>query len=290
MPKRPRLKGEDLYHHIYNRGNDRHPIFKANTDYLRYLDALFKYAGKYKIEVIAYALLEWHIHLFIHDLKSKLAQFMNALHGWYAQIYNKLYGRIGHVFEARFKSKVVDANNYGLWLSRYIHIQPMTAKIVSDPKDYPWTSYRVYIGLEKNPILKTETILSQFGKSQSGRIAAYKQFVENNENDGPVDWTKVMASSQPIVGDDEFIVRVKARVNNRIEDNNKFDDPIRFISNYLKVPTNILMNPCGQQERNLRRKAITVLGHKYGLGVRDIARLFNMAPSSVFVILANGKE
>lgn len=64
MVKKLRLKGCELYHHIYNRGNDRHPIFKNPSDYKRYLKYLKEYSDVYGIDIIAYALMEWHIHLF----------------------------------------------------------------------------------------------------------------------------------------------------------------------------------------------------------------------------------
>jgi len=62
MAKRPRLFGPELYHHIYNRGNDRHPLFKTESDFERYLEYLRIYSRYFAIDIIAYALMEWHIH------------------------------------------------------------------------------------------------------------------------------------------------------------------------------------------------------------------------------------
>ncbi|KPJ73914.1 hypothetical protein AMJ52_02605 [candidate division TA06 bacterium DG_78] len=284
MSKRPRSKGSELYHHIYNRGNDRQPLFKSKSDYERYLNALFKFAIKYKIEVIAYALMEWHIHLFIYDSSGKISQFMNVLHGWYAQIFNKINDRIGHVFEGRFKNKIVDANNYGLWLSRYIHRQSIEAGIIVDPKDFKWSSYRVYIGLDKNPLLKTDIILKQFGRDEAQQSAAYRHFVEGIE-DSPIDWSKIEINSQSIIGDSDFVEQVKVRLYRKVEDEDTIDDPLIFISSHLNVPVEVLTHPQGREEKKLRRKAITTLGDKHGFGVRQLARLFRMSPSSVFAIL-----
>jgi len=131
MAKRPRLRGAGLYHHIYNRGNDRHLLFKKDSDYERYLWYLKSYSNRYSIDIIAYALMEWHIHLFIFDRLGRISNFMNVLHGRYVNSFNRIYQRIGHGFAGRFKNKIVDVNNYGLWLSRYIHRQPVEARIVS---------------------------------------------------------------------------------------------------------------------------------------------------------------
>ena len=89
MPKKPRLKGDRLYHHIYAWGNDRHPVFKCQSHYQKYLTYLELFSLRCDISVIAYALMEWHIHLFLYDKYGKLSKFMNNLHGEYARFFNK---------------------------------------------------------------------------------------------------------------------------------------------------------------------------------------------------------
>ncbi len=71
-----RLKGEDLYHHVYAWGNDRHPIFKQPCHYQQYLTYLEKYSQRFKVDIIAYALMQWHVHLFIHDQQNLISDFM----------------------------------------------------------------------------------------------------------------------------------------------------------------------------------------------------------------------
>lgn len=285
MAKKPRVKGVKLYHHIYNRGNDRHPTFKKPADYKRYLKYLFDYSKRYKIDVLAYALMEWHLHLFLFDRLEKISQFINVLHGRYAQIFNKVYGRVGHVFESRFKNKVIDANNYGLWLSRYIHRQPVEAGLVSSPEDYEWTSYRVYIGKRKDSLLKTDIILSQFGDKKVDCHTAYREFVER-ENEGPIDWKAVESSSQPFVGDEEFVKELSLKLVNvgSIEDV-IIKNPLDVVSFCLKVPIDVLKYPKDKVQKRLRRQAIIILDKEYDFGVREIARIFSMSPSSVSDIL-----
>jgi putative transposase len=286
MPKRPRFKGTKLYHHIYNRGNDRHPIFKVRSDYKRYLRKLFEYGLKHRIDIIAYALMEWHLHLFIFDRDGKISKFMNVLHGQYAQVFNKIHGKIGHVFEGRFKNKIVDVNNYGIWLSRYIHRQPVEAGLVSLPEEYEWTSYRTYIGMFKNQLLKPEVILSQFGKKSEERNSAYKDFVEGEES-GPADWDTIEKSGQPIVGNDEFINELNITLDTDSVEHRTIDNILEQICFRLNISRNLLKKPQGQLEKKIRHKAITILESEYNMGVREIARIFDISPGLVSHVLKN---
>jgi len=86
------------------------------------------------------------------------------IHGDYAQYFNRETHRVGHVFGERFSNKVVQVNEYGIWLSRYIYRQPLEAGLVDEPKDYPWTSYRRYLGLEEKDFIKNDLIIQQFGE------------------------------------------------------------------------------------------------------------------------------
>ena len=131
-----RLCGENVYHYIYAWGNDRHPIFKSADHYKKYLTLLEKYALFFDVDVIAYALMATHVHLFVYDRSNKLSHFMMKLHGDYARYYNRINERVGHVFGERFNNKIVAADIYGKWLSRYIHRQAVEAGLVTDPVDW----------------------------------------------------------------------------------------------------------------------------------------------------------
>lgn len=276
MARKPRLIGQGLYHHIYAWGNDRHPIFRADLHYKKYLRFLELFSKRYDIDVIAYALLEVHIHLFLCDLLGKLSLFMEELHGNYGQFYNKICKRVGHVFGERFNNKIVQPNNYGLWLSRYIHRQAVEAGIVNDPKDYPWTSYRVYIGLELKRFLKPEVILQQFGDTPEV-YSLYEKFTIG-EDDGPINWRK---SSQIIVGDNDFLKKVKPMIDNKKVASSIPEDLVNFASTILTISPNTLLNPRGRIERQIRRQAFKLLADKYGYSATKIAKSFKVTPWTV---------
>ncbi len=280
MARGPRLKGEALYHHIYAWGNDRNPIFKSDSHYEKYLEYLASYASRYSINIIAYGLMEWHIHLFLFDSLGKLSQFMNNLHGRYAQFFNRVTKRVRHVFGERFNNKIVQVNNYGLWLSRYIHRQAVETGIVNDPIDYPWTSYRAYIGLTSKGFLKPGIILEQFGQ---GKVAfrQYEEFIMG-EDDGPINWAKTTGS---IIGDKEFIETLKDSKEENKEKKLNNKDLIENVSKQLHIRPELLLNPQGWPDRRLRHQAFAILVNKYGISATEVARAFKVSPMAVIKAL-----
>jgi putative transposase len=259
MAWRIRVHGNFLFHHIYAWGNDRHPVFKDEHHYQEYLKLLKQYSNKYSVDVISYALMHWHVHLFIHDPEDCVSDFMMNLHGSYAQFYNRTTGHIGHVFGERYNNKIVIPNIYGMWLSRYIHRQALDANLVTDPIDYPWTSYHVYIDKIKQSYIKPDIIMDQFG-DKNNRVNAYIDFVEAN-NEGPIDWNAKVLTLRP---KEEFI---------------------KFICDQHVTSESVLLNPKGAIERNERHGIIIKLNNIYGLNGSQISHLLNMSRSTVWDIM-----
>jgi len=256
---KPRAHGTDIYHHVYAWGNDRHPVFKKPVHYQKYLLLLGKYSKAFEIDIIAYALMNWHVHLFIYDKLDTISDFVMKLHSEYAQYFNRTVNRVGHVFGERFNNKIVNANVYGMWLSRYIHRQAVEAGLVQNPVDYPWSSYRSYLGLEKSKFLKPSIILNQFGDQKNLR-QSYKEFVLS-DNDGPVDW-----------GKRTFKLRAG-------------EDLIEFIGRALEIERSILLHPQGTHERMMRHEVIKTLATKYGYQGAEIARTLRLSRMAVAKIL-----
>jgi putative transposase len=263
MSFKVRLRGEDLYHHIYAWGNDRHAVFKEPDHYRMYLYFLNKYSTSFKLDIIAYALMEWHVHLFVYDRLNHISDFMMKLHGDYAQYFNRDAKRVGHVFGERYNNKLVANDLYGKWLTRYIHRQAVEAKLVEDPKEYQWTSYRVYLGLEKSKFLKPDVILEQFGKNINNWLVARQAYAEFvlSDDESPIDWGKRV-----------FKVLTPAQI-------------IDLVCRELKVKRSVLMKPQGIVERRLRHKAIKLLLEKYEIKASQVAEVFDMSRMAVSKIV-----
>lgn len=283
---RKRIVAPGLYHHIYNRGNDRQPIFKQQIDYQKYLHYLSYYRMKHKIDIIAYALMEWHMHLFIYDPLGTLSLFMKNLHGHYAHFFNRCYERSGHVFGRRFCNKIIDANSYGIWLSRYIHRQAVEAGVATTPEDYPWTSYRVYMGFFRDNFVSYDIIMEQFGRDFLDASKAYQLFVKGDD-DGPINWKLTESNENLVIGNKNFINEIACRLklNNIIIPDIK--SALTQICSEYDISLKILRFPEGKNQRLIRRHAIFTLGKKYGIGNKEIAETLNISPGLVSMILRN---
>lgn len=274
-----RLSGENLYHHIYAWGNNRNHIFTQPDHYLKYLNLLAHFSERYKIEVIAYALMQWHIHLFIYDKSNTMPYFMKDLHGVHARYYNCETNRVGHVFGKRYNNKIVQLNNYGLYLSRYIHRQAVEAGIVQDPRKYEWTSYHRFIGLKPVEFVKPAIILDQFGEhlSYQEKINEYIYFVQG-EQDDPIDWEK---SDYNVVGDKSFCLNIKKinRDNKRVKI--KPYNIVKLISEDLAVDQEQLLHPHGRKEKALRHRAFQIMAEEFDYNYNEIAKIFNVTRLTV---------
>jgi hypothetical protein len=136
-----------------------------------------------------------HFHLLLETQLPNLSKALQWLTVSYAGYFNRKYHRIGHLFHGRFKSILVDADEYLKQLSRYIHLNPVRAGLVNQPGDYQWSSYTIYCGKVIEPIwVETEWTLSQFGTTRKGAIKNYIGFVEN------VDVKSLRNPAEDIVG------------------------------------------------------------------------------------------
>ena len=283
MSRSTRICGENLYHHIYAWGNDRRQTFITDQHYQYYLKLLENCLRSFQIDIIAYALMQWHIHLFIFDKINKISKFMDELHGQYAQFFNKDTGRVGHVFGERFNNKVVQPNEYGLWLSRYIHRQAVEAGIVSDPSEYPWTSYRQYIGLEPIKFIKPQVILEQFSVNDQNPkevFSLYNNFVLDDK-ESSVDWESRILK---VVGDAQFTKNVAKALKLKIPEVINKDELIKNICFELDIKLENLLNPLGIEEKRKRREAINIMIKKYSLTIVHIAKMMKI---SRFTVMRN---
>jgi len=134
------------FYHIYNRGCNREPIFANDGNYLFLLRRLKTFLADFPLTVIAYCLMPNHYHFLVRpdedDVVSKLFQ---RLFNSYAQAFNKQQGRSGTLFQGRAKSVLVDRDEYAIHLSRYIHLNPVRAKLAGNPADWPYSNYLEWV-------------------------------------------------------------------------------------------------------------------------------------------------
>ncbi|MDH4164645.1 MAG: transposase [Nitrospirota bacterium] len=180
MPRKARLDVPGALHHIMVRGIDKSNIFRDAGDKARFLERLGQNVQDANCTVHAWVLMDNHVHLLFRSGKDGISSVMRKLLTWYAQYFNRRYGRKGHLFENRYKSILCDEENYLLALVRYIHLNPVRANIIQTLEDlekYPWTGHRAVVEKTKYPWMDTATVLTQFGGAKRKAVKAYRQFM-----------------------------------------------------------------------------------------------------------------
>jgi len=167
------------YYHAYNRGNNRQTIFFRKEDYV-YLIRLFqKNAERFQVTIIAYCLMPNHYHLLLRqDSEIPLSRFLQSTFQSYAQAFNKFYNRTGKIFENTRPPKHIDDNAYLFQVCRYIHRNPLDARLVKELSDWPYSNYPEFIG-ERDGALCPRDLVTEWFVSP----AEYREFVESDGDD-----------------------------------------------------------------------------------------------------------
>lgn len=189
MPRVQRLRGEFCTYHVVQRGNEKKNIFRNDEDKLRFLETISKARAKYDFLVYAYCLMDNHVHLLIHDKGDDISKLMKSINVSYVAYFNRVYERSGHLFQDRFRSELVKNDRYLLEVSRYIHNNPVKAKLVEKPSEFKWSSYNIYSGQANDDfdLLDTSMVLGFFAGSNLKSVDEYQKFVAKyGEIDGNI--------------------------------------------------------------------------------------------------------
>lgn len=180
MTRRARVKSRSGIYHIMWRGANRQEIFHDDEDCKSLLDILHKYRLKTKMRIYGWCLMNNHIHLLIREGNEDLAITMKRIGVSFVSYYNWKYETSGHLFQDRFKSENVENDQYLLTVIRYIHQNPLKAKMVKRVDEWRWSSCRPYYGIEDpfRKLLDPSMILGMFSED---RIVAIERFKEFNE-------------------------------------------------------------------------------------------------------------
>ncbi|MCM3443116.1 transposase [Metabacillus halosaccharovorans] len=144
MPYKKRIYIPERFYHIISRGNRRDPLFRNTSDFQAFLHILQQLYDKYPFELASYCLMNNHYHLQLRSKKAPISKMMALINKRYANYYNTKYRLTGHVYEKRFFDKIIDDKEGMLAVSRYIHLNPVEAKMVKLPEHYPWSSFVYY--------------------------------------------------------------------------------------------------------------------------------------------------
>lgn len=181
MPRQARLDTPGALHHIMVRGVNKAPLFQDDEDKERFLERLGGIVVEGKCAVYAWVLMDNHVHLLFRSGGQGISAVMRRLLTWYAQYFNRRHSRTGHLFENRYRSILCDEETYLLALVRYIHLNPIRAKILktmTELDSYPWSGHRLIVGNVQEAWMDTEAVLGRFGRRKRKAIMGYRRFVE----------------------------------------------------------------------------------------------------------------
>lgn len=207
MSRPLRVEFPGAVYHVMARGNERRAIFRDRVDRLNYLTRLGSYASRFSFSVYAYCLMTNHVHLAIETGRVPLSRIILALHGAYSQFFNRRHGRVGHLFQGRYKALLVDREEHLLTLVRYIHLNPVKAQMAVQAQEFEWSSDRAYRGGETPEWLVTNVALASLGRTKRVAVRAYQAFMGDEPK---VRYEDLETYAQLVKGDEEFAIRVAA--------------------------------------------------------------------------------
>ena len=323
MPRQARLDVPGAFHHIMVRGINKSAIFEDDQDRSCFLERLGKNIIETQSSVYAWALMETHIHLLVRSGRPGISGLMQKLLTWYAQYYNRRHRRTGHLFENRYKSILCDEETYLLALVRYIHLNPVRAKIVKTMKEldgYPWSGHRMIIARNEYPWMDRAHVLVQFAGTKRKAIREYLRFVQGGLGEGrnPMltggglirsqgGWSQVLAllrkeekelSDERILGSGDFVDRVLQEAEERQLRQMKLRRRGRYIGDIIreecrkrKVSEEELRKGSRRSRVSEARAAIAYRSkEELGISGAEIARYLGVNTSSINRTLARMDE
>ena len=144
MPRRLRLQYHDAIYHVMARGNGRQDIVRDDDDRRRLQDALGRAARRCSWRIYAFVLMSNHLHVVLKTPEPNLARGMQAFLSSYANAWARRHRFAGHIFQGRYRTELVEDETYLWTVTRYVHLNPVRARIVGHPAGWPWSSYPGY--------------------------------------------------------------------------------------------------------------------------------------------------
>lgn len=275
MSRALRIEYPGAFYHVMAHGNGRQWLYRNAEDYESFLEEMERAREKYSVEIYSYTLMTNHYHLLPETKEGNLGEFMRCLNNRYAIKFNKKYKRKGSVFRPHYKALIVEKDAYLLELSRYIHLNPVRAKMVKRPEEYRWSSYREVIGKAKQKWIKSDWILGIFGRNIEDAKKKYQEYVEERLEGLESPWEKIKLGY--ILGEDEFVEKIKERVGKK--------EGVTNISGIKKFKTTF---PSGRPGLTETPKAIMeILSRRYQVNEEDLKKDREKKRIAVYLIYRN---
>ena len=296
MTRPLRIQYPDAAYHVTCRGNDRQAIFKDDADRNRFIQMLAQSLNIYTVKLHAYVLMDNHFHLLVETPLGNLSEFMRKFNITYTSYYNRRHKRIGHLYQGRYKSILVDKNEYLSILSRYIHLNPVRIKSMEkmDNKEkvrkltyYVWSSLPGYLlRRKKTDMVHYHLVLSDYGGDTDRARKAYRKALYEEMATGATIHDKVLGQS--ILGGDDFVESITERF---LKEEKVGERPaLRKINTYqakdiilgaITKETGKNLEAISREKGPLRQITMEMLYRLGGIKGEEIARMFDVGYTSV---------
>jgi len=323
MPRKARIDAPGALHHIIVRGIERRKIFYDDSDRDNLLKRLGVVLVETKTPCFAWALIPNHLHLLLRTGVAPIATVMRRLLTGYAVSFNRRHRRHGHLFQNRYRSILCQEDPYLLELVRYIHLNPIRARLVSDLKKldkYPYCGHSVLMGKKKHDWQDTEYILKLYDSKHSISRRRYREFVKNGIAKGrrpdlvggglirsAGGWSEVkalrksaarMKGDERILGDGNFVEKVLNEAQESLERKYKleaqgydFDWLVKHVAMLLDIePKDVLAR--GKYKQTVKARGLLCYWGTRELGMTtvELAKKLNLAQPTISQSAMRGRK
>jgi putative transposase len=218
MPRKHRIAVPHYPHHVVQRGHNRKVVFVTDRDRLTYIETLQEFRQELGLKVYGYCLMTNHVHLIVDPGadSANLSLLMKRLAGRHTRRINRLQRRTGTSWDGRFKCSPIESDRYLLACTRYVHLNPVRAKMVAKPEDYRWSSYRARIGLIECDWLDSDPCFLALAASGELRQQRYREFVEQGIHGFELKFIRECVQRNQLTGSETFIREIEQRTGERI--------------------------------------------------------------------------
>jgi putative transposase len=217
MSRIPRLVIPNHPHHVVQRGNNKQKIFHDADDYLAFLGWLRGASRQFKVAIHAYVLMSNHFHLLASPSDPQgLARMMQWVGRFYVPYFNRKYDRSGALWQGRFKTSVIESEQYFMFCSRYIEMNPVRADLVVHPGGYMWSSYAHHVGDKLDTLIVDHPLYWALGNTPFEREVAYKQWMAQVVAQEEVDSLRHAIQKGWALGSERFQIDLEKRTNRRV--------------------------------------------------------------------------
>jgi len=217
MPRKSRFYVAGMPVHVVQRGNNRQPIFFDESDYRAYLKWLKEAAEKYQCSIHAYVLMTNHVHLLVtpEDVTG-VSRMMQYVGRYYVPYINHTYDRTGTLWEGRYKSSLIDAEDYLLVCSRYIELNPVRASMVKHPSEYGWSSYGANAQGKSDVLVKPHAQYLALGARGEGQPSAYRDLFRAHIDDEVISEIRASWQTGTPLGNGRFREQIESVLKRKV--------------------------------------------------------------------------